>query len=150
MQIRKSIVAAFLLATVSCGCEPSMTGVDMSKCPDGSVDVIALSDDGLAHEQSEFLAEVNRTDDQLVIVDFWATWCGPCVRLAPELDKVKQEWGDKVTLVKVDVDKNGELANFFNISSIPSVQIFQRGKFVSGFRGLQSASQISGLLKSLQ
>ena len=150
MQLRLAVICSLVLSAVVGGCQPEMKKVDLTQCPDGTVDLLQLAEGAIEHQSSSFLEHVFRTDDQIVVVDFWATWCGPCLALAPELEKVKTEWGDKITLVKVDVDQNGELSNFFEISSIPSVQIFRGGKAITGFRGFQSASQISSLLKSVQ
>ncbi len=59
--------------------------------------------------------------DKPAIVDFNATWCGPCQRIAPILEELAVEYGDKIVIYKVDVDKNKELAKAFNVSSIPAV-----------------------------
>ena len=150
MQFRLAVMCLLILSVVVGGCQPEMKNVDLTQCPDGTVDVLLLTEGAIQHESSSFLQQVFRNDDQIVVVDFWATWCGPCLALAPELEKVKTEWGDKITLIKVDVDQNGELSSFFEISSIPSVQIFRGGKAITGFRGFQSASQISSLIRSVQ
>ncbi len=59
--------------------------------------------------------------DKPAIVDFTATWCGPCQRIAPILEELAAEYKDKIVIYKVDVDENGELSKYFNISSIPAV-----------------------------
>lgn len=75
-----------------------------------------------------------------VLVDFWATWCGPCQMLAPILDEIGKELGDKVKIVKVDVDSESQLAQDYNVSSIPTVIIFKNGQVIDtiiGFRQKQ-------------
>ena len=69
-------------------------------------------------------------DDKLVIVDFWATWCGPCRMRSPLLDEVEEEMADKVTVVKVNVDDADEIAMQFRIMNIPTLLFFKNGQLV--------------------
>ena len=69
-------------------------------------------------------------DGKLVIVDFWATWCGPCRMLSPLLDEVEEEMADKVTVVKVNVDDADEIAMKFRIMNIPTLLFFKGGQLV--------------------
>jgi thioredoxin 1 len=66
--------------------------------------------------------------DKPVIVDFWAEWCGPCRKLGPILDEISVEYGDKVNVVKVNVDDNPAIAAEYGITSIPAVYLFQDGQ----------------------
>ena len=68
--------------------------------------------------------------EKLVIVDFWATWCGPCRMLSPLLDEVEAEMEDKVEVVKVNVDDADEIAMRFRIMSIPTLLFFKNGEMV--------------------
>ena len=69
-------------------------------------------------------------DEKLVIVDFWATWCGPCRMLSPLLDEVEEEMADKITVVKVNVDDADEIAMRYRIMSIPTLLFFKNGQLV--------------------
>ena len=69
-------------------------------------------------------------DGTLVIVEFWATWCGPCRMLSPLLDEVEEEMGDKVTVVKVNVDDADEVAMQYRIMNIPTLLFFKNGQLV--------------------
>ena len=69
-------------------------------------------------------------DSKLVIVDFWATWCGPCRMISPILDEVEEEMPDKITVVKVNVDDADEIATQFRIMSIPTLLFFKNGQMV--------------------
>ena len=69
-------------------------------------------------------------DSRLVIVDFWATWCGPCRMLSPLLDEVEEEMSDKIVVVKVNVDDADEVAAQFRIMSIPTLLFFKNGQIV--------------------
>jgi len=90
---------------------------------------------------------VEASKEKLVVVDFWAEWCGPCNMLAPTLDNVVESFGDKVVLVKLNVDQNPEIANKFNVNAIPDVKFFKDGNLVDSFVGVQSEDKIKGLIE---
>ena len=134
------------------GCEVgSATGTPIAGCPDGAVEYLAVSAAGeIEHREGKFLELVDRSDQKLVIVDCWATWCGPCVAMAPHLEQIRKDWGDKIDVVKVDVDKSPEIAAYLRINSIPDIRIFRNGTQVSGFVGLRPRQEIEALLRSLE
>ena len=80
--------------------------------------------------------------EKLVIVDFWATWCGPCRMLSPLLDEVEEEMADKVTVVKVNVDDADEIAMRFRIMSIPTLLFFKNGEMVDRSVGAMPKSAL--------
>ena len=87
-------------------------------------------------------------NDKPVVVDFWATWCGPCRMVAPEMEKLAEKYAGAVEVVKVDVDANPRLSQTFNIMSIPTIAFFRPGQQpmgVIGFRPLEQLEQQFGL-----
>ena len=85
----------------------------------------------------------------LVLVDFWAEWCGPCKTLGPALERLVSARAPKVALVKIDVDKNQALAAQFRIQSIPTVYAFLDGRPVDGFQGALPETQLAQFIDKL-
>jgi putative thioredoxin len=92
-------------------------------------------------------AVIRRSDEQPVLVDFWADWCQPCKKLTPVLEEAVQ--GRDVTLVKVDVDANKALAQEYDISGIPAVKAFKNGRVVAEFVGARSKTSVDDFLDEL-
>ena len=82
------------------------------------------------------------TKQGLTLVDFYATWCGPCQMQAPILEDVKQRLGDSVSVVKIDVDRNSEAAAMYNVRSIPTLMLFKDGKQLWRGTGLHQAEDL--------
>ena len=95
---------------------------------------IAITDD-------TFEAEVIQSELP-VVVDFWTTWCGPCKMIAPILEEVAEEMGDKVKICKVDVDQNNQTAGKYNIMSVPSLLFFKNGEVVDQVVGAVPKAQL--------
>ena len=95
-----------------------------------------------------FMNEViEASKDKPIIVDFWAPWCEPCKQLGPLLEKAVKDQNEKITLAKVDIDQNQEIAAQLKIQSIPTVYTFFEGKVVDGFQGSKTNSEIVEFVK---
>ena len=91
------------------------------------------------------------TKEGLVLVDFWATWCGPCRMQAPILEKLSQEFSeDELKILKIDVDENPETARAFGIMSIPTLLFKKDGQVVKQVAGVHTADQIKAIVAELR
>lgn len=89
----------------------------------------------------------NETAVGTVLVDFWAPWCGPCKIVAPILDELSAEIGDKAKIVKINVDDNPESAAKYNVMSIPTLLIFKDGQVVNQLVGVQPKDLLEAAIK---
>ena len=93
-----------------------------------------MSSHTVAVTDDNFAAEVDQAKG-LVLVDFWATWCGPCLMIAPELDRIAEKHTGALKVAKLDVDANQKTAMRFNVRSIPTMMFFRDGKHVDTLVG---------------
>ena len=95
--------------------------------------------------RNNFEQEVLRSDKP-VLIDFWASWCGPCRMLSPVISEIAKEYGDKVKVCKVNVDQEGDLAAAFHVSSIPTLVVLKDGKITNSMVGVRPKAQIVGMI----
>ncbi|MBO8156398.1 MAG: thioredoxin [Bacillaceae bacterium] len=98
--------------------------------------IVNVSDQNFAQETSE----------GLVLTDFWAPWCGPCKMIAPVLEELDSEMGDKVKIAKLNVDENPETAQKFGVMSIPTLLLFKDGEVVDQIIGFQPKEALAQLI----
>ncbi|MBI5181238.1 MAG: thioredoxin [Nitrospirae bacterium] len=87
--------------------------------------------------------------DKLVLVDFWAAWCGPCQVVAPVVEELATEYSGKVKIMKLNTDENPEIAGKYRIMGIPTLMFFKNGKIADQIVGAASKSQLKAKLDSL-
>lgn len=102
-----------------------------------------------AHFNSSDFEEKVLKADKPAVVDFFATWCGPCMMAGPVIDKLSDEMGDKVLVGKVDVDENPDLAQKYGVMSIPTMIVFKGGKEVERKIGFPGESGIRNMIDKL-
>lgn len=81
-----------------------------------------------------------------LVIDFWATWCGPCRMQAPILDELDEQLGDKVKICKLDVDDEPAIAQRFGVFSIPTLMVFRNGEMISKEVGVHTVEQLMTML----
>lgn len=89
--------------------------------------------------KQEFDVLLAESGDKLVVIDYTATWCGPCRAIAPEFERLSQKYSDSCVMVKVDVDKCSTVARAAGISAMPTFQFYKQGQKMDGFRGASAA-----------
>ncbi|KAH8378169.1 hypothetical protein KR093_009837, partial [Drosophila rubida] len=85
--------------------------------------------------QNDFKNQLTSAGDKLVVVDFFATWCGPCKMIAPKLEEISQQYAGKIVVLKVDVDECEDIAMEYEVSSMPTFLFFKNSKKIEQFAG---------------
>ncbi len=104
-----------------------------------------MSDNIVHTNDSSFQADVLNSEKP-ALVDFWAEWCGPCKMIAPILEEAASEYGDKLSIVKLNVDESPNIAQKFGIRSIPTLMLFKDGAVQAQKLGAMSKSQLTEFL----
>ena len=95
---------------------------------------------------SEDMKFENLSKNHLTLVDFWASWCGPCRMIAPIVEEIANEYAGKVVVAKVDVDEMGELAQRYRIMNIPTLMLFKQGQLVDKAIGARPKAALEQML----
>lgn len=103
----------------------------------------------MAFEFTDGNVKENIESGKPVLIDCWATWCGPCVRMSPIIDEVAQELGDKAVVGKYNIDEQSDLASQYRIMSIPTILIFKDGQLVERLAGSQPKAVLMEKMSAL-
>ena len=88
--------------------------------------------------------------EQLTLVDFFATWCGPCKMMHPVLEQLKDELGESIRIIKIDVDKNNGLAMNYRVQSVPTLMLFRKGEMLWRQSGALQLSALKNVIEQFQ
>ena len=88
--------------------------------------------------------------EQLTLIDFFATWCGPCKMMHPVLEQLKEELGESIRIIKIDVDKNNALAMNYRVQSVPTLMLFRKGEMLWRQSGALQLSALKDLIGQFQ
>jgi thioredoxin 1 len=88
--------------------------------------------------------------EQLTLVDFFATWCGPCKMMHPVLEQLKDELGESIRIIKIDVDKNNSLAMNYRVQSVPTLMLFRKGEMLWRQSGALRLNDLKALVSQYQ
>ena len=105
-----------------------------------------MANENVIHIGSEEAFDKLIAGDTPVLVDFWATWCGPCRMIAPIVEEIAAQYADKVIVAKVDVDEQGELAQRYRIMNIPTLLLFKGGEIVDKAIGARPKAALEQML----
>ena len=105
-----------------------------------------MANNNVIHIGSEEAFDKLITGDVPVLVDFWATWCGPCRMIAPIVEEIAAQYDGKAIVAKVDVDEQGELAQRFRIMNIPTLMLFKQGQLVDKAIGARPKAALEQML----
>ena len=96
--------------------------------------------------KNNFDEEVTKSD-KTVLIDFWASWCGPCRMMSPVIDEIAEEMGDSIKVGKINIDEERDLALQYDVMSIPTFIVFKGGREICRSVGVQDKEEIKGMLK---
>ena len=105
-----------------------------------------MANENVIHIGSEEAFDKLIAGELPVLVDFWATWCGPCRMIAPIVEEIANEYAGKVVVAKVDVDEMGELAQRYRIMNIPTLMLFKQGQLVDKAIGARPKAALEQML----
>jgi len=88
--------------------------------------------------------------NQLTLVDFYATWCGPCKMMHPVLTQLKEQLGESIRIIKLDVDKNQNLSMNYRVQSVPTLMLFRNGEILWRQSGAMNQNELSSIIRQFQ
>lgn len=139
------------LSLISCACSnknDNMASTQSGEVPSNATALTADSSTNTAIDTNR--VAVDEKYDKIMVVDFYATWCGPCKAMAPTMEEMENKYGNKIEFNKVDIDQSPEIAQEFNVTAVPTIVVISRtGDIIETLVGLQSKERLDQLFGSL-
>lgn len=149
--MRNIIKIAIALSLISCACSnknDNMASTQSGEVPSNATALTADSSTNTAIDTNR--VAVDEKYDKIMVVDFYATWCGPCKAMAPTMEEMENKYGNKIEFNKVDIDQSPEIAQEFNVTAVPTIVVISRtGDIIETLVGLQSKERLDQLFGSL-
>lgn len=149
--MRNIIKIAIVLSLISCACSnknDNMASTQSGEVPSNATALTADSSTTTAIDTN--IVAVDEKYDKIMVVDFYATWCGPCKAMAPTMEAMENKYGNKIEFNKVDIDQSPEIAQEFNVTAVPTIVVISRtGDIIETLVGLQSKERLDQLFGSL-
>lgn len=149
--MRNIIKIAIALSLISCACSnknDNMASTQSGEVPSNATALTADSSTTTAIDTNR--VAVDEKYDKIMVVDFYATWCGPCKAMAPTMEAMENKYGNKIEFNKVDIDQSPEIAQEFNVTAVPTIVVISRtGDIIETLVGLQSKERLDQLFGSL-
>lgn len=149
--MRNIIKIAIALSLISCACSnknDNMASTQSGEVPNNATALTADSSTTTAIDTNK--VAVDEKYDKIMVVDFYATWCGPCKAMAPTMEAMENKYGNNIEFNKVDIDQSPEIAQEFNVTAVPTIVVISRtGDIIETLVGLQSKERLDQLFGSL-
>lgn len=149
--MRNVIIIAIVLSLISCACSNKNDNVASTQSGEVPSNATALTADSSTNTAIDTnRVAVDEKYDKIMVVDFYATWCGPCKAMAPTMEAMENKYGNKIEFNKVDIDQSPEIAQEFNVTAVPTIVVISRtGDIIETLVGLQSKERLDQLFGSL-
>lgn len=149
--MRNVIIIAIVLSLISCACGNKNDNMTSTQSGEASSNAAALTTDSSTNTAIDTnRVAVDEKYDKIMVVDFYATWCGPCKAMAPTMEAMENKYGNKIEFNKVDIDQSPEIAQEFNVTAVPTIVVISRtGDIIETLVGLQSKERLDQLFGSL-
>lgn len=149
--MRNVIKIAIVLSLISCACSNKNDNVASTQSGEVPSNATALTSDLSTNTAIDTnRVAVDEKYDKIMVVDFYATWCGPCKAMAPTMEAMEKKYSNKIEFNKVDIDQSPEIAQEFNVTAVPTIVVISRtGDIIETLVGLQSKERLDQLFGSL-
>lgn len=149
--MRNVILIAIVLSLISCACSNKNDNMASTQSGEVPSNATALTTDSSANSAIDTnRVAVDEKYDKIMVVDFYATWCGPCKAMAPAMEEMEKKYSNKIEFNKVDIDQSPEIAQEFNVTAVPTIVVISRtGDIIETLVGLQSKERLDKLFGSL-